>query len=153
MRAAAFFRIVIVFAAATIPGRLIAQSAKELPCVGYATFERNGGITELLGLAVGDVPAGSKVTLTCTGGGCPFGTKTINMKSSAGTVALTDMFIDPKLEPGMLLELRVTKPGFIGKMFQYEVRASDNPKSTTKCISEDGSKIMACLKESGKDQR
>jgi hypothetical protein len=153
MRTATLFRVVVGLAAATVPGRLIAQSTHELPCVGYATFERNGSNTELLGLAVGDVPAGSKVTLSCSGNGCPFDTKTINMKSSAGTVALTDMFLDTNLKPGMLLELRVTKPGFIGKMFQYEVRASDNPKSTTRCISEDGSKIMACLKETGKEQR
>jgi hypothetical protein len=147
MRTAILFRVAVVFAAAAIPNHLIAQATKELPCVGYATFDRNGSTTELIGLGVGDVPAGSKVTLACAGNGCPFETKTFNMKSAAGTLGLTDMFLDKNLKPGMLLELRVTKPGWIGKSFQYEIRASDDPKSTTKCISEDGSKIMACLKK------
>ena len=145
MRTTSLFTLAIVAGLTALPGRVNAQ-AKELPCSGYATFERNGSITQLIGLAVGDIPAGSKVTLNCTGAGCPFRAKDFNMKNDVKILALTDMFNDPNLMPGMVLELRVTKPGWIGKSFQYEIRASGDPKTTEKCVSEDGSKTMVCQK-------
>jgi hypothetical protein len=145
MRTTALFTFAIVAGLTALPGRVSAQ-AKELPCSGYATFERNGSITQLIGLAVGDIPAGSRVTLNCTGAGCPFRAKDFNMKNDVKILALTDMFSDPNLEPGMVLELLVTKPGWIGKSFQYEIRSSNDPKVTEKCVSEDGSKTVVCQK-------
>lgn len=148
MRSAALITLAVA-ALAAVPTSTSAQNARELPCVGYATFERKGPNTELIGLALGDVPAGSKVTITCGGGGCPFSTKSFNMKNDVKTLGLADIFLDPNLKPGMVLELRVTKPGWIGKSFQYEIRSADDPLSTTKCVSEDGSKTMACLRKTG----
>jgi hypothetical protein len=150
MRTTALVTLAIVAGLAALPGRVTAQ-AKELPCNGYATFERNGPVTQLIGLAVGDIPAGSKVVLNCTGFGCPFRAKEFNMKNEVKVLALTDMFTDPNLKPGMILELLVTKPGWIGKSFQYEIRSSEDPKTTEKCVSEDGSKTVVCLK--GSSQR
>lgn len=153
MRTTALITLALVAGFAAAPTGVRAQSnANELPCVGYATFDRNGANTELIGLALGDVPAGSKVTMTCSGNGCPFGTKTFNIKSNVKTLGLTDMFFDTNLKPGMVIELLVTKPGWIGKSFQYEIRSADDPRSTTKCVSEDGSKTVACLK-TGTSQR
>jgi hypothetical protein len=152
MRTAALFTLAIAAGLIALPGRANAQE-KELPCLGFATFERSGSATQLIGLALGNVPAGAKVTLNCSGNGCPFNNHTFNIKDDVNTLALTDMFNDPNLQPGMLLELRVTKPGWIGKVFQYEIRSVGDPKVTTQCVSEDGSKTMACLKESGKTQR
>lgn len=148
----ALFTLAIAAGLLALPGRVNAQ-AQELPCVGYATFEKSGAFTQLIGLALGDVPAGAKVTMNCSGNGCPFSTHTFNMKNDVKTLALTDMFNDPNLKPGMVLELRVTKPGWIGKVFQYEIRAAGDPKVTMECVSEDGSKTMVCLKGSGKSQR
>jgi hypothetical protein len=152
MRTITLVSLAIVAGLAAAPARVSAQ-AKELPCTGYATFERNGSITQLIGLAVGDIPSGSKVTLNCTGAGCPFRAKDFNMKNDVKMLALTDMFTDPNLRPGMVLELRITKPGWIGKSFQYEIRSSDDPKATEKCVSEDGSNTVVCQKESGTTQR
>lgn len=153
MRTTALITLAVAAGLAAVPNRVRAQDARELPCVGYATFERNGSNTELIGLALGDIPGGSKVTMTCTGNGCPFSTKSFNMKSDVKTLGLTDIFLDPNLKPGMVLELRVTKPGWIGKSFQYEIRSADDPLSTTKCVSEDGSKTVACLKKAGASRR
>jgi hypothetical protein len=152
MRSTTLVALAIVAGLTVLPGRVSAQE-KELPCSSYATFERNGSITQLIGLALGDVPAGSRVTLNCTGVGCPFREKGFNMKNDVKILALTDMFNDPNLRPGMILELRVTKPGWIGKSYQYEIRSSEDPKTTEKCVSEDGSKTVVCLKESGTTQR
>jgi hypothetical protein len=146
MRIATVISVAMAAGLAATPNPVRAQSASELPCVGYATFEKKGANTELIGLAVGDLPAGVKVTLNCSGISCPFSTKTFNMKNSVKMLALTDMFTDPVFSPGTVLEMRVTKPGWIGKVFQYEIRSSDDPKATTECLTADGSKTVACLK-------
>jgi hypothetical protein len=125
----------------------LAAQASELPCVSYATFERNGSNTELIGLALGDLPAGSKVSMTCSGA-CSFASRSLTMKNNVKTLGLTDMFADPNFNPGTILEIQVTKPGWIGKSFKYEIMSSADPRATTECLAADGSRTVACkLKE------
>jgi len=146
MRLSSFIGVLSLSVMAGVPLYAIAQ-APELPCVGYATFEKNGQNTDLIGLAVGDVPSGAKVTLSCSGTSCPFNSRTFRISSDAKTLALTDMFLDQTLKPGTVLEIRVTKPGWIGKMFTYEVLAAGQSKSTTQCLTADGSKTMVCVRD------
>ena len=126
----------------------LSAQGSELPCASYATFERKGSNTELIGLAIGDVPAGSKVAIICSGDACPFPSRSINIKNNVKTLGLTDMFSDPNLKAGTILEIQVTKPGWIGKSFKYEIMSSADPRATTECLSADGSKTVVCtLKE------
>jgi hypothetical protein len=147
MRRSSFAGALAVAFLASVPYVAAAQQAAELPCVGYATFEKNGQNTDLIGLAVSDLPAGAKVVLTCKGPSCPFSTRTFKMSSDAKVLALTDMFTDPTLKPGTLLEIRVTKPDWIGKVFQYEVLPAGESKSSTQCITSDGSKTVVCVRD------
>jgi hypothetical protein len=101
---------------------------------------------QLIGLAVGDIPAGAKVTLACDGSSCPFAEKEFNLTSDVKTLALTDMFSEPTFKPGTTLEIRVTKKGWIGKVFQYEIRSSGEPRSSTQCLSRDDDKPVPCSK-------
>lgn len=149
MRTANFFTLAIAAGLLVLPGSIKGQES-EIPCVDYATFERNGSNTQIIGLALGDVPAGATVTLSCSGTSCPFSSKSFTMKSNVSTLALTDMFADPNLKPGTVLEIRVTKPGWTGKAFQYEIRTSDDPRSTTSCLPSDGSKPVVCVKKVGR---
>ena len=146
MRTPSLAGVLAVAVIAATPLRAIPQSAAELPCVGFATFEKNGQNTDIIGLAVGDVPAGAKVTVNCTGTSCPFNSRSFKMSNDVKTLALTDMFRDPTLKPGTVIEIRVTKPGWIGKVFQYEVLAAGESKSSTQCISVDGSKTTVCVR-------
>lgn len=148
MRISSFIGALGVIALATVPATAVPQNPAELPCVAYATFEKNGNNTDLIGLAVGDVPSGAKVVLTCTGPSCPFSSKTFKVSGGdVKTLALTDMFSDPTLKPGTILEIRVTKPGWIGKLFQYEVLAAGQSKNSTQCITPDGAKTIICVKD------
>ena len=147
MRISSLAGVLAAAALALIPARALAQNAAELPCVGYATFEKNGTNSDLIGLALGDVPAGAKVVLACSGPSCPFSTKTFKTSSDVKTLALTDMFSDPTLKPGTILEIRVTKPGWIGKVFQYEVLPAGQSKNSTQCITPDGAKTIICVKD------
>lgn len=128
--------------AVTAPA-LIAQS-RTLSSKAYVTFERKGTDSELIGLAVGDLSPGTKVTVNCTGPSCPFGRRDVNISSKVSTLAMTDFFVDPIFKPGTTLEIRVTKEGAIGRVFQYEIRPSADPKVTQLCLPPDAEKPVAC---------
>jgi hypothetical protein len=136
--------VFLAVAAAIGAAPTLAAQVSELPCASYATFERKGSNTELIGLAIGDVPAGSKVTINCSGDGCAFPSRSITIKSNVKTLGLTDMFSDTNLKAGTILEIQVTKPGWIGKSFKYEIMSSADPRATTDCLSADGSTTVAC---------
>lgn len=139
----------LAVAASLVTSSPLAAQGSELPCVGYATFERKGSNTELIGLAVGDVPAGSKVSLSCEGTACPFTSKSFTMKNDVKTLALTDMFADPNFKPGTVIQIQITKPGWIGKSFRYEIMSSADPRATTECLAADGSKTVVCTLKEG----
>ena len=120
-----------------------AQRAQQKSAV-YATFERSGPNTELLGLAVGDLTPGFKVMLSCSGPSCSFDSKTINISSNVKVLALTDMFVDTSLQPGTILEVRVLRDGSIGRVYQYVTRSTDNPKLTLQCLPPGASQPVAC---------
>ena len=110
----------------------------------YATFERAGADTELIGLAVGDISPGTKVTIMCSGASCPFSEKTINVAGTVKTLAMTDMFDDPIFKPGTILEIIITRPGTIGKVFQYVTQSAGDPRVTKLCIKPGSATPAAC---------
>ena len=143
MRTSTF--LVLPLAAALIGATATASAqAPEIKSGVYATFEHRGAMTELIGLAVGDIPAGTKVTLSCSGPSCPFGSKVINLDRPVKTLAITDMFLDPMFKPGTTIEIRVTKAGLIGKVFQYETQESSDPRMVAQCLPPGASKAVAC---------
>lgn len=143
MRTSTF--IVSAAAAAFIaaPDPILAQTA-EIKSQVYATFERNGEFNQLIGLAVGDVPAGAKVTISCWGPSCPFNAKVLSMSGSAKILGITDMFVDPNFKPGTAIEVRITKSGLVGKAFRYEIESSAEPKVIRQCVPVDGTKPVSC---------
>ena len=110
----------------------------------YATFEQSGGVLQLIGLAAGDLLPGTKVTINCTGTSCPFSSKTMNVTNNVKVLAMTDMFVDPTFKPGTTLEIRITRPNSIGRLFQYEIGSSAQPRVTKLCLTPGGSEPVAC---------
>ena len=143
MRTSAF--LLLPVAAALIGATTTANAqAPEIKSVVYATFEHKGAMTELIGLAVGNIPAGTKVTLSCSGPSCPFASKVINLDRPVGTLAITDMFLDTRFKPGTTIEVRVTKAGLVGRVFHYETQASSEPRMVAQCLPPGSSKAIAC---------
>lgn len=140
-------RISILFilgiAFAGFPCRSEAQGRSPGTAV-YATFERAGADTELIGLAVGDISPGTKVTIMCSGASCPFSEKTINIAGTVKTLAMTDMFDDPIFKPGTILEIIITRPGTVGKVFQYVTQSAGEPRVTKLCIKPGSATPAAC---------
>lgn len=85
------------------------------------------------------VPTGASIKVTCKGKRCPL--KKYSPKGS-GTVKLKKL-LKKKLRPGTTLEIRVTKAGFIGKVFSVKIRKG-RPISTTLCLPPGVAKPSAC---------
>jgi Putative metal-binding motif/RTX calcium-binding nonapeptide repeat (4 copies) len=87
----------------------------------------DGDRTRVLRLRVRKAPAGTKVTVKCTGRGCPFARKT---RSSArgGVVVLTGLF-GRALRPGAVIEIRITARGFKPKTVSYTIRRGKIPRA------------------------
>lgn len=143
MRTCRFLLLTAAAALVGLPRTVDAQAARIKSAI-YATFESRGAMTELIGLAVGNIPAGAKVTLSCSGPSCPFESKVINLDKPVATLAITDMFIDPVFKPGTTIEIRVTKAGLVGKVVQYETQASSDPRMVAQCLPPGASKAVAC---------
>ena len=141
VRISSLFLLGVAFAG--FPCRSEAQGRPAGTAV-YATFERAGPDTELIGLAVGDISPGTKVTIMCSGASCPFSEKTINVAGTVKTLAMTDMFDDPIFKPGTILEITITRPGTIGKVFQYVTQSAGNPRVTKLCIKPGSATPAAC---------
>jgi hypothetical protein len=136
--------ILVLAACMTTAAHSTGAQSRTVASTVYATFEKKGEKSELIGLAVGNIAAGTKVTLNCSGTSCPFAKKEVNLNSTVSMLALTDMFVDPVLPPGMTLEIRVTRSGMVGKVFQYEIRHPGEPRVTSLCLPPDADKPVAC---------
>ena len=143
MRPSPFLTLAVAASIAIAQESIVAQPRGE-PGAVYATFERNGVNTEMIGLAVGDVSNGTKITLNCTGESCRFSSKTLEVHGTVKVFALTDMFLDTTFEPGTVLEIRVARPRAAEKIFQYEIRASAEPAIKTLCLPPGASKPVSC---------
>lgn len=85
-------------------------------------------------LFVGPVSAGSKVLIRCRGG-CPFQSKgPIAVRQARGKLVVAHGF---RLKPGAELEVRVTKPGWIGRAKTFGIRLFEPRTESERCIGPD----------------
>ena len=87
-----------------------------------------GRLTRVLKLTVTGVPRGARVSLKCRGRGCP---KSKRLKGR--TVKLAKRF-RKRLRAGALIEVRVTKSRYIGKVVRYRIRRGALPRSASLCL-------------------
>jgi hypothetical protein len=99
----------------------------------------------LLRLKVSKVPKGGKVELRCSkpknGPKCPFKRKS-SKKRRSGAITLFKEVKAPNVvgkkqrtfRAGQRLELRITAPGFIGKVVRYELKKSKIPTGKELCL-------------------
>jgi hypothetical protein len=118
---------------------------------GTATTTR----TTFTRLLVTGVPAGGKVELRCTAAkrakaACPFARRPVRLQNGKGngltlpgkkhrTARLT-------LAVGATLEVRITAPGFIGKIVRYPTTKRAFPRARTLCVTPGAPKPTACAR-------
>jgi hypothetical protein len=104
-----------------------------------------GSRTALRKVDISGLAGGETATVTCTGKGCPFKSKTYkNLKK--GKKALGSRFgLKRKLAKGAKVEVRVTKPGMIGSSALLTVRKrKQDPKIVRSCLQPGAKKTSRC---------
>ena len=132
----------------TIPvARAPLRLMQPFPIVRIAGSETSNGV-RLTTLTV-QAPPGARVTVSCQGRGCPArsvsrvaASRTRN--PAAGTVGLSFRRFEHTLRAGVILRIRVSKPGEIGKYTRLIVRRGLLPERLDTCLDPGGFKPMAC---------
>jgi len=94
-------------------------------------------------------PVGARTTVSCRGRGCP--AKSVSRvgvssgsKSKSGAVLLAFRSFEHFLRAGIILEIRVSKPGEIGKYTRFAIRRGKLPVRVDSCLRSSDPKPIAC---------
>ena len=85
-------------------------------------------------------PKGVRITLTCTGRGCP-----LRSVAQASAVFHIQQF-ERELRAGTKLRITVTKPGHISKVTTITIRKGKAPARVDRCQIPGESKLIRCPK-------
>jgi 6-phosphogluconolactonase (cycloisomerase 2 family) len=115
------------------------------PIVRFAGGETSLGVH--LRLLTVQAPVGARVTVRCRGRACP--AKSVarvaaSHKRGAGTVVVEFRQFERSLRAGVVLEVRVSKPGEIGKFTRFAVRHGKLPERFDTCLGAAGISPLAC---------
>ncbi len=99
-------------------------------------FKLTGARTRITRLFVRDVPAGAAIEVRCRGPrrSCPYKTKRYRAPSATARLNLLRPFAKRTLAAATTIEVRITKPGTIGKVFRITTRRRKLPLSRTLCL-------------------
>jgi hypothetical protein len=117
------------------------------PVVRIAGSENASGVR--VGLLTVQAPVGATVNVTCRGRGCPARSQNVvatsgRSKRTKGMVVIALRRFERTLRAGTVLEIRVSKPGQIGKYTRFAVRRGKLPARLDTCLSPAGIKPIAC---------
>jgi hypothetical protein len=83
-------------------------------------------------LRIAEIPAGAKVKLRCRGKGCPFRRRSFT--PTRGRVNASKAVNKAHLRRGSTLQVRIVKPGAIGKVVIYHVPKKGVPIGKVRCL-------------------
>jgi hypothetical protein len=104
----------------------------------------SGRYTTFTSMTVKPVRRGDRLRLTCKGPGCEMSKKTIKVRKKARKLSLLRRLKGAKLRKGAVVQLRVTRPGTIGRVGKWQIRAPKTPKSTRACLRPGAKKPSRC---------
>ena len=106
------------------------------------TFHFFPSYTLVTGLAVTEVQPGLKVSLRCSGSGCPVHSYVdavtradCGKTDTCKNVALAKRFSGHKLGVGARLTVRLSHRGWVGKYYSFVIRHGREPAITTACLA------------------
>ena len=85
---------------------------------------RQGVVVDLLSVTA---PAGSQIRLRCMGPGCPSAGRVVSLRSLRS--------LHHALRPGVILEVRVARPGSIGKLVRFTIGRGRPPVRFDGCVN------------------
>jgi hypothetical protein len=117
------------------------------PVVRLVGFDTSSGVQLIVFTVL--APVNARITITCRGDGCP--TKLENRlvasrmhKRKAGSLLITFPRFERSLRAGITLEVRISKPGRIGKYTKFVIRRGKLPARVDACLDPATSQPMAC---------
>jgi PKD repeat protein len=87
-------------------------------------------------------PLGARITVRCTGHGCPFRVAVRRSRSGHRVVRFTGL--NHLLRAGTVIQIMVTKPGRIGKYTRFVIRSGAPPTRRDRCLAPGSSRPTAC---------
>ena len=113
------------------------------PVVRFAGSDTAAGVR--LKLLTVLAPVGAKVTVRCKGHGCPAKALSRLAKSKHGGAVLMKFApFERSLPGGVILEVRISRSGEIGKYTKFVVRRGKLPERTDLCLRPNGVAPMKC---------
>jgi Ca2+-binding RTX toxin-like protein len=109
---------------------------------GYDQVKHPKGI-RLTVLKIKSMHAGDKVTIRCKGRGCPYKKRTRTGRAGQRTLNLLAPFKKRNLRPGVRIEIRITRPQWVGKYVLLRV-IGRKLALDSKCIEPDSTKLFSC---------
>ena len=102
--------------------------------------------TSVARLAARNVPAGATVEVTCSGRGCPRKARKQTFKVTRQTARLNvaKAFGKAKLRLRARVEVRILRPGFVGRVLRFTVRRSAVPQLSNLCMAPGARSPGAC---------
>jgi hypothetical protein len=117
-----------------------AQPARVGATVRFRSSNR-GRNTVFSSLLVRNIPGGATVVVRCRGKGCPV--RRFVKRRAVGTLSLRQ-FVGKRLRPGIVLDIQVTKAGFVGLVKDITIRAGRSPRVKTLCLPPGSSRASRC---------
>jgi hypothetical protein len=117
------------------------------PVVRIAGILTSSGVN--LSLITAQAPPGARVRVTCRGRGCPVPSESRLVGSSsgkrrAGMAVLVFRRFERSLRAGTILEIKISKPGRIGKYTRLTIRRGKVPTRVDSCLGAAGFQPIAC---------
>jgi hypothetical protein len=117
-----------------------------VPIVRIAGSETSSGVN--LSVLSVQAPVTARVTVTCRGHGCPARSVSIlaraSKRSRATSVQIAFRRFERALPAGVILEIRVFKPGQIGKYTRFAIRRHLVPVRVDACLGSGNPQPIAC---------
>jgi len=89
--------------------------------------------------------AGAQIVVRCKGRGCPVKTQTrVAVSGKVRGAAITFRRFERSLRVGVVLEIRVSKPGEIGKYTRFTIRRGRRPVRFDACLAPAGTTPITC---------
>jgi hypothetical protein len=108
-----------------------------------ATYPRSR-YTKFTTMTVKPVRRGDRLRLACKGPGCEMRKKTIKVRKNARKLSLLRHLKGAKLRKGAVVQLRITRPGTIGRVGKWKIRPPKTPKNTRACLRPGAKKPSRC---------
>jgi Putative metal-binding motif len=104
------------------------------------------GATQVERLYAKNLPARSRVTLSCRGGGCPAKRESRRVKRKRSRLSLDRALRGRRLPPGARLEVRITRKRWVGVTTTWTMRALKAPKRVDRCLRPGGKRPRRCAR-------